>query len=131
MSIVTAILLCRRIVIATRGWTSKATRSDALSGGTSRHVDERQDVHLVLIWSPKACQRVGQAARFRLTLCGGVIRHQSHDPFGCRLLTEPFSTVERMKPGVGDRVCIADVVEPRGHDNSLRDVDAPHPELLG
>jgi hypothetical protein len=29
MSIVTAIWLCRRIVIATRGWTSRATSRDA------------------------------------------------------------------------------------------------------
>ena len=85
---------------------------DPLTCRTGRHVDERQDVQLVLIWSREARQFVAQATLFRLKLCGGVIRHQSHDPFGCRLLTEPHSTVERVKPSVGDRVCIADVVEP-------------------
>jgi len=79
---------------------------DPLPCGTGRHVDERQDVQLILIWSREARQLDAKATLFRLTR--EVKRHQSHDPFGCSLLTEPLSTVERVKPGVGDRVCIAD-----------------------
>ena len=85
---------------------------DPLSCGTGRHVDEGEDVQLVLVWSKEACQFVAQATLLRLKLCGGVIRHQSYDPFRRTLLAEPLRTVERVKPSVGDGICIADVVKP-------------------
>ena len=104
---------------------------DPFPCGTGRHVDERQDVQLILIWSRETCQLVGHATLFRLEPGPRVMRDQPNNAWRRTQTLEPVRAVHRVETRGGNGLRIPDVVKPGRHDDSLGDVKAPCHEVLG
>ena len=67
------------------------------TGGARRHVDQCEDIQLVLVWLRELCQGIGEAAFLGLEPCPRVVCDQGNDLRRRILSREPPRTVDWME----------------------------------